>query len=168
MRRLFLRVCLAVVGVIALGMVAPAALEAQCTDCPRCGIQNKHDAPLGGSDFEGIHENICISPATCTGHPLCGPDLPSEMARREAFDGLLRNLTAGSEVAVFAMLSEFPEEATVNLGRRALQVYARPGCNEAAGSERTLIAHFSLSDAQIAAVNEWQVGRLVAALSPID
>ncbi len=156
------RVFGAIAVVAALGAFTPTEAEAQCTDCPRCGIQSMHKAPAGGTNAAGLHPEICLAPVGCTGHPPCIAALPVDQMRQENFDKLLDQARLGDFVATLAMLRTFHEQAIINAERQALQVYTLPGCDAGKGK---LIAHIPLTRTQVAMATDWQARRLVALLA---
>lgn len=131
-----------------------------CTDCGQCAIPgtDKHVAdiePSGGFQSNGGHDCWLVP----CGHPACpsgGASLDGVLIQEEV-DNLLDRAFDGDPGAVLALLNVYPDLATANYERNALQVVAP--CEK-----KAVIAHIPLTSEMLAAIElrERMVGTRLA------
>lgn len=111
-----------------------------------CSYLDHATSTATNKEFKYPHPNDCLPPGDC-GYHIC-----AESLRDVRMIYLVDRAGDGDMEAILELLRSFPEKATVNLGRRALQVAS---CKDPAA----LMAHLPLTAPQMASIQ--QAGVLV-------
>lgn len=143
-------------ALLALGAAAPAAgsrsgLEtpfvepSNCGDCENC--LEGHRAPPNVNGTIGSLHSWCMTTSNCT-HPGCGVALTTPPSPDfQALDDLVQLALAGDNTAIRQIVLLYPDKASYNVGRQALQV---EGCNT-----ETIVAHIPLTAEALAVVQQY-------------